>query len=192
MIVFTSFCGAGYLIQSSYSAWQASPVATSITTHPIADLDFPTVTVCPPKGTHSALNYDVMRADNNSLKKSDREKLKKEIYNLFIEPSHMDNAVSMVAVANSENMQQTFQGFQSFPRPDGDHKGFKVKMWNNKGTWHTPWFGKEYNKIHFEDDKFYSAVLDFPEDLHDPTGSGSLVIQLDVDTREEEGWQEEV
>ena len=73
MIVCLGFCGAGYLIQSSYSSWQDSPVAASITTHPIADLDFPTVTVCPPKGSHTTLNYDLMKANDTSLTKEDRD-----------------------------------------------------------------------------------------------------------------------
>ena len=38
-VVLLGFSSAGYLIHSSYSDWQASPVSTSITTHPIADLD---------------------------------------------------------------------------------------------------------------------------------------------------------
>ena len=45
---------AGVLITNSYSAWQESPISSSITTHPIAELDFPTVTVCPPRGSHTA------------------------------------------------------------------------------------------------------------------------------------------
>jgi hypothetical protein len=76
MIVCLGFCGAGFLINSSYSAWQESPVATSITTHPITDLDFPTVTVCPPKGSHTALNYDLMKANDTSLMMKHRENLK--------------------------------------------------------------------------------------------------------------------
>ena len=52
------------------------PVSTSITTRPIADLDFPTVTVCPSKDSLTALNYDLMKADNNSLTEQDRGGLK--------------------------------------------------------------------------------------------------------------------
>ena len=88
LVVGLCFIGAGYLIKKSYSAWQDTPVATSISTHSIADLDFPTVTVCPPKGSHTALNYDLMKADNGSLKEKDRDYLKKEVYVNITEPSH--------------------------------------------------------------------------------------------------------
>ena len=61
------FLGAGVLIHSSYSQWQESPIATTITTHPLDNLDFPIVTVCPPKGSNTALFADLVRFDNTSL-----------------------------------------------------------------------------------------------------------------------------
>ena len=35
-------------------------------------------------------------------------------------------------------------------------------------------------------------ILEFPPDLSEQVGSGSLVILLEVGTRQEEGWREEV
>ena len=35
-------------------------------------------------------------------------------------------------------------------------------------------------------------ILEFPGDFHDYVGDGSLVIELDVDLRQAEGWQEKV
>ena len=58
-VVIFGFSFAFYLINDSYNDWQASPIATSISTHPISELDFPTVTVCPPEGPNTALNYDL-------------------------------------------------------------------------------------------------------------------------------------
>ena len=192
MIVCLCFCGAGYLIHSSYSAWQHSPVSTSITTHPIADLDFPTVTVCPPKGSHTALNYDLMKANDTSLTEKDRENLKKEILKVFIEPSHQEYVRILVAVANLENMKQTLKGFQSVPTPYAGNRGFEISLWDNNGSWNTPGFGEEYETKKYEEDKYYNLFIDIPKNLFAQIGGGTLVIQLEVDTREEEGWQEEV
>ena len=128
-------------------------MATSISTHGIADLDFPTVTVCPPKGSHTALNYDLMRADNNSLTIQDRENLMNEVYNILVKPSHQEYIRTMVAVANSENMKQIHDGFQSVPRSFAGDGRFEVRMWNNNGTWHTPWFKDEFEKKYYEEDK---------------------------------------
>ena len=69
------FSTAFYLINDSYVDWQASPIATSISTHPISELEFPTVTVCPPENSNTALNYDLMRAINITLTDKDRQAL---------------------------------------------------------------------------------------------------------------------
>ena len=47
-IVVAFFAYAIQIINNSYKEWQESPVSTTITTHPITELEFPTVTVCPP------------------------------------------------------------------------------------------------------------------------------------------------
>ena len=60
-IVITGFTIAGVLINNSYSDWRDNPVSTTISTHPISELKFPKITVCPPSGTNTALNYDLMK-----------------------------------------------------------------------------------------------------------------------------------
>ena len=67
LVVVFGFSTAFFLINSSYVDWQASPIATSISTHPISELDFPTVTVCPPKGSNTVLNYDLLTAVNKTF-----------------------------------------------------------------------------------------------------------------------------
>ena len=73
LVVLMCFLSSSVLIYESYVDFQNSPVVTSITTHHIKDLDFPTVTVCPPKDSNTALNYDLMRARNMTLIKEQRE-----------------------------------------------------------------------------------------------------------------------
>ena len=53
-IVVACFAYAIYMINNSYKEWQESPVSTTITTQPITELEFPTVTVCPPRGSNTA------------------------------------------------------------------------------------------------------------------------------------------
>ena len=192
MVVLMGFVGAFYLINSSYSAWQESPVATSITTHPLADLDFPTVTVCPPKGSNTALNYDLMKANDTSLSNENKETLKNKIFNIFIRQPHQEYIKTMLAVANKGNMRQIFAGFQSVPRPNAGTNGFKIRMWNNNGSWHTPWFGAKYDSNYYKKDIHYNLEIEIPQELSSEITSRSLVVQLEMETRDEEGWQEEV
>ena len=116
-MVLCGFLGAIYLINDSYSDWQESPIATSISTHPIAELDFPTVTVCPPRGSHTALNHDLIKAGNQSLTQEDRENLKQAAYDIFTKGSHDEYVLAMVEAANPGNLEQIYQGYQSPPGP---------------------------------------------------------------------------
>ena len=119
-------------------------MATTTRTLPIADLDFPTVTVCPPKGSHTALNYDLMKADDESLSDMDRESLKNYVTSIMIESSHQDFMRTMLATANPTNMDQIYKGFISIPRQNSD-TGFEMRMWNYNGSLQTPWFEENYN-----------------------------------------------
>ena len=73
LIVAACFCTAIYMITNSYNEWQTSPVSTTITTHPITELKFPAVTVCPPKGTNTALNYALRNIKTDSLTEIERQ-----------------------------------------------------------------------------------------------------------------------
>ena len=189
-MVLCGFLGAIYLINDSYSDWQESPIATSISTHPIAELDFPTVTVCPPRGSHTALNHDLIKAGNQSLTQEDRENLKQAAYDIFTKGSHDEYVLAMVEAANPGNLEQIYQGYQAPPRPYGDG-GFETRMWNNEGGYQTPGFGGEYDERFYKADRVYHAVLEFPADLAEQVGGGRLVVEVEVDTRVEEGWREE-
>ena len=83
-VVCLSFLGAGLLIGKSYKEWQESPVATSITTRPINGLDFPIVTICPPKGSNTALYHDLVSVGNGSLSEKERRALKESASKIFV------------------------------------------------------------------------------------------------------------
>ena len=115
--MFLGFLSATFLIHQSYSDFKNSPVVTSVKTKPIDDLPFPKVTVCPPRGSNSALNYDLMRADNESLTQEMRANLNQEAKRIF-DPCgpHQQNIEYMLASANEENIKQVVDGFQTFPK----------------------------------------------------------------------------
>ena len=63
IIVITSFCVGISLIVKSYQSWELSPIITSVDTKPISEVTFPEITVCPPKGSNTALNLDLLEAE---------------------------------------------------------------------------------------------------------------------------------
>ena len=191
LIVSLAFSIAGFVIANSYLAWQANPVATTITTHPIADLDFPTVTVCPPLATHTALNYDLMKADNNSLTEEERDELKRKTFALVTKPTHEDYIRSMVEAANKENLKYVYEGSQSIPEAFTVSSGFRTEVWSKNGTWHTPWYKDGYQPGHFTEDKNHHFVLNFTA-IEEQEGKGSLSIILEVDIRKANNWEESV
>ena len=71
-IVFCGFSTAAMLIIDSVKSWEESPVSTSVETLPISKVKFPEVTVCPPLGSNTALNHDIMTIREAGLSKEER------------------------------------------------------------------------------------------------------------------------
>ena len=66
VIVLHGFLGAIILINSSFQEWNEDPIKTIIETFSINKIEFPVVTVCPPKNTFTLLNYDLMMANSTA------------------------------------------------------------------------------------------------------------------------------
>ena len=84
-IVVACFAIAIGMITSSYKEWQESPVSTTITTHPITELEFPTVTVCPPRGSNTALNHLLGKVKDVNLTEEERQELLDISKEVFLE-----------------------------------------------------------------------------------------------------------
>ena len=70
--------------------------------------------------------------------------------------------------------------------------GFEIVICNSNGQWKTPGFGEEYEVSYYKERRNHHFVLLFPENLVEQLGTGSLVVHLEVNTRNEEGWKEYV
>ena len=68
-IVVTGFSIASILINRSFSDWENSPISTTTETFSMSNSIFPKITVCPPKGTSTSLNFDLVRAENKNWQK---------------------------------------------------------------------------------------------------------------------------
>ena len=191
IVVCLGFIGAGILIGKSYKDWQENPIATSITTHPIDDLDFPVVTICPPKSSNTALYHDLAKAGNGSLSEKDKTTLRDSAYKIFMETPHKAYVKKMSAISHMGNLDQVYQGFHSLPKPY-KHNGFEIKMWYPNGTITSPWYGGEYVEEFYKEDRDFHVVLELPNEIKERIGSGSLLIELEIDTREEKGWIEQI
>ena len=74
-VVIAGFTGAFILIQQSFSSWADSPISTTIETRPITEIDFPNVTVCPPRNSFTSLNPDIVWSRNITFDEEQRKEL---------------------------------------------------------------------------------------------------------------------
>ena len=91
-VVISGFTGAVVIIYQSFSSWAVSPVSTTIETLPITELDFPSVTVCPPRNSFTSLNPDLVKVRNVTL---DGEK-KRELIKLVDDSVNQENYTEIV------------------------------------------------------------------------------------------------
>ena len=83
VVVCFSFCG--YLILQSFIDWEKVPIATSEETVSIQEVVFPKITVCPPRGSHTALNHYLEKAKDMKLDNDKKDELVKLAANLVEE-----------------------------------------------------------------------------------------------------------
>ena len=180
LVILVSFCSAAFLISSSYTEWQDDPFSTAITTHSISDLDFPMVTVCPPKDTNTALNHGLMHA-GDYLSKTQREQLNNITRRLFILEPFTEFAKTMVDVANPGNLRMICERKQSVPKPF-QTEGLEVKLSGRSGKITSP--QNISRGVSGNVSNHYILKLN---NLRDILGNGTLVIQMEV---EEGGYLE--
>ena len=108
VIVCLAFASAGIIIGRSLSDWQDSPIATSITTRPLEELAFPQVTICPREGTNTALNHDLIKAENNSLNGESRATLQKAAYDIFTTSTYQKYIDAIIDLVGNDHLKDVF------------------------------------------------------------------------------------
>ena len=119
------------MINDSYEEWETTPVATSISTHPIANLPLPIVTICPPEQANTALNVDLVRAGNITLTEADRQALINDARQFFIHKPSQKFVDVALRLTNKEAIPQVKAETRSYPTPyentdRGSNPGFEI------------------------------------------------------------------
>ena len=182
LIVIIGFTTSFYLINESFLDWDESPINTDVSTHPLSSLAFPNVTLCPPKGTNTALNYDLMMAHDDSLSLEERKNLTNKITRIFIEEPFKSYAQKMISDINIDNMEATYQGYHTFPAPKGPYH-LEMNMSSEEGRITSPRFEEEYDPHFYEIDRYHHYILEMPENLASVMRNGKLEINLTSKTR---------
>ena len=166
--------------------WQESPASTTVTTRPIDEVEFPAVTVCPPRGSNTALNQALEKANNINFTEEKRQELKNISREIFIEGPSKIHAQQMSELLSPENMQSIAQNKTSLPKLNKYTNLITLKSREPQGIFSTPGFGDSEYKGDFYN-RFHSLqfVLQFLEIL----GNDSLVVSVQTDGEWSYSWQ---
>ena len=163
--VISGFSIAAFLIHSSFQSWSDSPIKTTVEKMPISKIKFPKVTVCPPRGTFSDLNYDLMLAENSTFEEEQAQELNSFIYDVVNNHVYMDEWTKL----NEENRYfNWYQGYTLFSLPY--HHPFlgnshQIDSSALSGVVTTEFFGDMFQKDLIEKKAFYQVTVSPPENL---------------------------
>ena len=185
-VVIGGFIGAGVLIQESFSSWATSPVSTTIQTLPISDLDFPNVTVCPPRNSFTSLYPDLLRSRNITLGEAERKKL---VTDGVFDGVYNTRYPQFLAF----RQQKYFNWYRGISREfieyydiyDDDvevDKEYHIETTDLTGSVSTPYFGQVFDEKIFELDMTWVFTLYLPDNLTEGT---NLVVDFHYDSEEE-------
>ena len=124
-IVVACFASAIWMITDSYKDWQESPVSTTITTHPINELEFPEVTVCPPRESNTLVNHALRKVKTVEFFEDERNNLIEMSKQVFIK----SYATKMTELLSTENIRSISIGKTQMPRIDD--QGL-ITLWSNE------------------------------------------------------------
>ena len=181
VVVALGFAASTFLIHSSFADWAESPVATTITPHSVADLPFPNVTICPPKGLNGALKYDLMKLKNKSLSSEKKEEMLRNVALVFNKEGGQD-FVKLISETNIENV---YKGYQEVTQ---ESDVITVKMSNLAGTFESPFHRQnltDHLRRQLTNQKIHVKLeLDLINEMMGD--NGTIELQLDVDQEVEE------
>ena len=165
-------------------------MSTTITTHPITELEFPTVTVCPPRGSNTALNHLLEKVKDINFTKDERQKLRDISMEVFVEIPNAKHAKHMAELLTNDNMRSIASGNAAMP--EVDNQGMvTIKSHELQGSFSTPGFDDlEYKGDFYSWSQSLHYVLAPPDNIEEMVGEGALVVTIESKGSWSYGFQE--
>ena len=160
---------------------------TTIETKAISELNLPVVTVCPPKGTFTNLNYDLVTINNTLMGEDQIKSLK-----TFIHKAIIDQEFEAVSEEDKSYMikgkyESWFKGITQFTLPETKTKTtFYLWTTASVGEAETPNFGADYSKKSFPLKLSYILLI-FPPKNITSTKDKLFNLEIQVNTKKYEG-----
>ena len=180
-IVVASFAFAIREITNALQEWRESPVSTTITTHPITELEFPEVTVCPPRGSNTALNHLLEKVKDVNFTGEEKKELLEISKEVFLEIPNKEHAQKIRDPLSVENMRSIANGQASMPEVDKEGV-ITIRSSEPEGSFSFPAFGDpEYTGDFHSRPQSLHYVLDLPDNIGEMVGEGELVISVETE-----------
>ena len=148
LVVIGGFSAAGYMIFSSFKSWKDNPVTTTIETLPISEITFPNVTVCPPKGTSTNFNFDLLQSEKMKINDEGRNKLTEYAIEVIQEDFYRDMINKMDIVVEENKYYNWYHDITKLRLPTLNAKGqIKYQIWTKatSGTVNSKYFGDKFD-----------------------------------------------
>ena len=180
LVVIAGFTGAGYIIYQSFQSWADGPVKTTIETHPIKEITFPKVTVCPPRNTYTDLNYDLMMAENMTLDNDTRNELVNFAVEMLYDHMHDTLIANLSKLDEKYRYYNWYHGYTQITLPFHDPEGVKyfVSSATSSGTIFTKYFEEKFDEEKVETDLYYMVSVYPPPSVRSNT---NVTLHLEIE-----------
>ena len=198
-VVIAGFTGSFILIHQSFSSWSDSPISTTIETLPISELEFPNVTVCPPKNSFTSLNPDLVMARNINFDEEKRTSLSDSVVQALYDASFNSKYKEFIDYRQDQYI-DWYTGISSvrdLPREleNPMQKQYILKTTAINGIFSTPYFRQSLDEHMFEFDIENIVYIYVPANM---SINNSLIIDIDMDISEKmemdisEAWADHI
>ena len=187
-VVIAGFTGAGIMINQSFCSWANSPISTTIETLPITEIDFPNVTVCPPRNSFTSLNPDLVRASDSDFDEEKRKELSDYVPYAAYDVTYIAKSREYGEFIKGERENKNwYRGISKLELKKSQYtanKDYDFLTTAPNGSFLTPYFGEPYNES-FRDCGLKTWVSIYvPENL---TVGSKIVVDLDYDVADDDG-----
>ena len=118
LVVAMGFTGSSLLVYQAWDGWTRSPVSTTIETLPISGLEFPNITVCPPRKSFTNLNPDIVRISNISLSEGQRKALSEQLSEVVFASNMETQWMAYTGSEEKDRYRHQYQGISKIQLPD--------------------------------------------------------------------------
>ena len=139
------------------------------------------MTVCPPRGSNTALNHLLEKVKDVNFTEEEKKELLNISREVFIEIPNKKHAQKIRDLLSVENMRSIANGQASLPEIDKEGV-ISIRSSEPEGSFSSPGFGDpEYKGDFYSRPQSLHYVLDLPDNIGEMVGDGELVISVEAE-----------